>query len=568
MPAITTMSTHSNSMEHSSPLDRRAVLKQLAAAGIGTAVFQRALAAQVDAGGAVTPEMVRQACWISGLELTDEQQQQAAKAVESGQREWKTIREVDVGYDVPPAIVFHAAPPQDACGHDRGLVVLKDQEDAKRPESDEDLAYLPVNKLAPLLRTRQVSSTELTKLYLDRLRRYDPLLKCVVTLIEETALEQAARADREIAAGNYRGPLHGVPWGAKDIIAWPGYATTWGCSRFENQVIDEKATVASRLEDAGAVLVAKLSVGTLAWGDEWHGGMTRNPWNLEEGSSGSSAGSASAVVAGLVGFALGSETLGSIVSPCRRCGATGLRPTFGRVSRHGCMTLAWSMDKIGPIARCVEDCAIIFGAIHGYDGRDMTAVDRRFDWPMQDEVRKLRVGYIENGKPHEERPELAALRELGVTLTPIDLPREYPASEMAMILTVESAAVFDPLVRSGDLSGLGKWPGSFLEGQFAPAVEYLRANRLRTLAMRAMEKMFQESGIDAYVEANDLALTNLTGHPTVIVPDGFQTRNDAEVPSTTTFTGRLFGETKLLALAAAYEKLRGGLQRRPPLETK
>jgi Asp-tRNA(Asn)/Glu-tRNA(Gln) amidotransferase A subunit family amidase len=546
-------------------LDRRALIKRLAAAGIGTAVFQRALAAQVEQGGKITPEMIRQACWIAGLELTEEQKQQAARAVESGEREWKAVREVAVGYDVPPALVFHAAPPQDACGQSRGAVTLAEAPEAKRPASDEELAFLPVAKLAPLLRSRQVSSMELTKLYLERLRRYDPLLKCVVTLTEETAMEQAAQADRAIASGAYRGPLHGVPWGAKDIIAWPGYTTTWGCSRFQNQVIDAKATVARRLEEAGAVLVAKLSVGTLAWGDEWFGGMTRNPWNPEEGSSGSSAGSASAVAAGLVGFALGSETLGSIVSPCRRCGATGLRPTFGRVSRYNCMTLAWSMDKIGPVARSVEDCALVFGAIHGYDGRDITAVDRPFDWPMQEDVRSLRVGYVDNGKAIEERLELAALREIGVALVPIQLPSEYPASAMTMILTVESSSVFDPLVRSGDLSGLGKWPGSFLEGQFAPAVDYLRANRIRTLALGAMEKMFQETGIDAYVEGNDLSLTNLTGHPTVVVPDGFETRGGAEVPSTTTFTGGLFGETKLLALAAAYEGIRGGTHRRPNL---
>jgi Asp-tRNA(Asn)/Glu-tRNA(Gln) amidotransferase A subunit family amidase len=223
------------------------------------------------------------------------------------------------------------------------------------------------------------------------------------------------------------------------------------------------------------------------------------------------------------------------------------------------------MDKIGPIARRVEDCALVFGVIHGFDGRDLTAVDRPFDWPIKEEVRTLRIGYVDNGKAIEERPELAALREIGVTLIPIHLPGEYPAWAMTMILTVESAAVFDPLVRSGDLSGLGKWPNSFLEGQFAPAVDYLRANRLRTLAMRAMENMFQESGIDAYVEGNDLSLTNLTGHPTVVVPDGFQTRGGAEVPTTTAFTGRLFGETRLLALAAAYEEIRGGSKHRPNL---
>jgi Asp-tRNA(Asn)/Glu-tRNA(Gln) amidotransferase A subunit family amidase len=330
-------------------------------------------------------------------------------------------------------------------------------------------------------------------------------------------------------------------------------------------MIEMKATVAKLLEEAGAVLVAKLSVGTLAWGDQWFGGLTRNPWNANEGSSGSSAGPASAAAAGLVGFALGTETLGSIVSPCRRCGIAGLRPTFGRVSRHGCMTLAWSMDKIGPIARSVEDCALIFGAIHGYDGHDATAVDRPFDWPMREDVRSLRVGYVENGAPVDERPELAALRELGATLVPVKLPKEHPSSALTMILTVESSAVFDPLIRSGDLSDLGRWPNSFLEGQFTPAVEYVRANRIRTLLMQAMEKLFRETRIDAYVEGNDLALTNLTGHPTVIVPDGFQKRGAAEVPTTTSFTGRLFGETQLLALAHAYEKVRGIRGRRPQL---
>ena len=250
-----------------------------------------------------------------------------------------------------------------------------------RPGSAEELAFLPVTELSSLIRSRQISSIELTKLYLDRLKRFDPLLKCVVTFTEDLALKQAAQADQEIAAGKYRGPLHGIPWGAKDLIAYPGYPTTWGATPFKDRVIDVKATVAARLEEAGAVLVAKLSLGALAMGDQWFGGRTRSPWDPRTGSSGSSAGSASAVAAGLVGFAIGSETLGSIVSPCRACGASGLRPTFGRVSRHGCMTLSWSMDKLGPIARSIEDCALVFDAIHGADGLDWAAVDQPFDWP-------------------------------------------------------------------------------------------------------------------------------------------------------------------------------------------
>ncbi|MBW3595925.1 MAG: amidase [Planctomycetes bacterium] len=552
------------SLDVNRPLDRRTVVKLLAGAGIGTAAFQRAVAAQVQAAGGFTPEMIRQACWIAGLELNEDQQDMAARAVDSAQGGFQAMRRMPVGYDVPPALTFHAAAPLESCGLERGSVELLEKNAVARPESDDELAFLPVSALATLLRTKQISSIELTKLYLSRLKKYDPLLKCVVTLTEETAIEQAEWADREIAAGRYRGPLHGIPWGAKDIIAWPGYKTTWGCARFENQVIEAKATVARRLEDAGAVLVAKLSVGTLAWGDEWFGGVTRNPWNIEEGSSGSSAGPAAATVAGLVGLSLGSETLGSIVSPCRRCGATGLRPTFGRVSRHGCMTLAWSMDKIGPIARSVEDCALIFGAIHGRDPTDATTVDRPFDWPPRDNVSKLRVGYV-SGDDDDARPELDALRDLGVTLAPIRLPDSHPIGALTMILGVESSAVFDPLIRTGDLSDLGRWPHSFLKGQFTPAVEYLRANRIRTLLMREMDKLFDETGIDAYVEGNDLALTNLTGHPTVIVPDAAQPRRETQAPATISFTGRLFGESQLLTLAHAFEQVRGPLRRRPVL---
>ncbi len=284
-----------------------------------------------------------------------------------------------------------------------------------------------MTELASLIRDRQVSSIELTKLYLDRLKRFDPLLKCVVTFTEDLALKQAAQADQEIAAGHYRGPLHGIPWGAKDLIAYPGYPTTWGATPFKDRVIDVKATVAARLEEAGAVLVAKLSLGALAMGDQWFGGRTRSPWDPRTGSSGSSAGSASAVAAGLVGFAIGSETLGSIVSPCRACGASGLRPTFGRVSRHGCMTLSWSMDKLGPIARSIEDCALVFDAIHGADGLDWAAVDQPFEWPPKVALDRLKVGYIEQpNRPAENREELKILRKLGFELVPITLPEELP----------------------------------------------------------------------------------------------------------------------------------------------
>jgi Asp-tRNA(Asn)/Glu-tRNA(Gln) amidotransferase A subunit family amidase len=434
----------------------------------------------------------------------------------------------------------------------------------KRPDSPETLAFLPVSKLATLLHARQLSAVELAKLYLERLRQYDPALHCVVGYTEELALAQAEHADREIAAGRYRGPLHGIPWGAKDLIAWPGYKTTWGATPFKDQVFDRKATVAARLEAAGAVLVAKLSLGALAQGDRWFGGMTRNPWNPKEGSSGSSAGSAAATAAGLVGFALGSETLGSIVSPCTRCGVTGLRPTFGRVSRYGCMTLSWSMDKIGPITRSVKDCALVFGAIHGADGLDPAAVDRPFSWPLRRDLRALRVGYVEGEKAVKQRDELTVLRDLGVNLIPIKLPDKQPVAALRFILDVEAATAFDEITRQGITEGLNQWPGTFRRGQFVPAVDYLRANRVRTLLMREMDAVM--SRVDAYVGGNDLLLSNLTGHPTLVLPNGWRQRGDVETPVALTFTGRLYGETELLALGHAYQQATGFHLRHPPME--
>jgi Asp-tRNA(Asn)/Glu-tRNA(Gln) amidotransferase A subunit family amidase len=540
-------------------------LAALAGLGLGTAVFHRALAAQVQDDGKVTPEMVQQAEWIAGITLTDEQRKSAAGAVQREQQKFDALRKVAVTNSVPPALTFFATPPQETTSPiDRGHVRPLDVAAPERPASDEDLAFLPITKLAALIRARQLTSLELTRLYVARLNRFGELLNCVVSLTEDLALSQAEQADREIAAGRYRGPLHGVPWGAKDLIAYPGYKTTWGAEHFKEQSLDMKASVARRLEEAGAVLVAKLTLGALALGDEWFGGTTRNPWNPEEGSSGSSAGSAAAVVAGLVGFAIGSETLGSIVSPSRRCSATGLRPTFGRVSRAGCMTLAWSMDKLGPLCRSVEDCALVLGAIHGYDGLDPAAVDRPFVWPSAREVESLRVGYVENGKSVDERPELTVLRGLGVKLVQIKLPSRYPAGPLTTILNAETAAAFDDITLEGVSEGLGRWAMPFRTGRFIPAVEYLRANRVRTLIKQEMDEVLQQ--VDAYVEGDDLVLTNFTGHPTVVVPFGDRSESKHKQPGTIAFTGRLFGETELLALAHAFQQATGAQLRRPPLE--
>jgi Asp-tRNA(Asn)/Glu-tRNA(Gln) amidotransferase A subunit family amidase len=542
---------------------RRQLLTTLAGLGVGNLVFQRAVVAQAPKEGRVTEEMIKQAEWIAGLKLTDDERKSIVGRVNASQRQFERLRQVSLPNDVPPAFAFvpSSAPTEHG---PRGPVEAISSAAPKKPDSGDDLAFLPLTALAQLVRTRAVSSMELARLYLERLKKYDPALKCVVTPTEDVALKQAEAADREIAAGRYRGPLHGIPWGAKDLIAYPGYKTTWGAGHYKDQTLETKATVARRLEEAGAVLVAKLTLGALAMGDQWFGGMTRNPWNVKQGSSGSSAGSASAVVAGLVGFAIGTETLGSIVSPCTRCGASGLRPTFGRVSRAGCMTLAWTMDKLGPIGRSIEDCALVFGAIHGADGLDAAAVDRPFRWPSNRELRTLRVGYVEPKKDAKEPKHLGVLRDLGVKLVPIKMPDKHPVDALGCILNAESAAAFDDLTRKGVSEGIGAWPTTFRMGQFIPAVEYIRANRVRTLVMREMGALFEQ--VDLYVGGNDLMITNMTGHPTAVLPNGFTTAKEAEVPTAITFTGRLYGETELLAVAHAYQQATGHHLKRPPMD--
>jgi Asp-tRNA(Asn)/Glu-tRNA(Gln) amidotransferase A subunit family amidase len=575
-------------------LARREVLKVLGAFGVGSAVFGRAVVALAQDQPRITTETIQQAEWISGLKFTDKQREMMARGVNRTLAQYDSLRKIKLDNGVVPAGIFNplpcAAPVPTMPREPVGLI---ESSAAKRPTSEEVLAFAPVSELAPLIRTRQLSSVELTRLYLKRLGEFDATLHCVITLTEKLALDQAAKADREIAAGRYRGPLHGIPWGAKDLLAYPGYPTTWGAKPYAQQVRKEKATVAARLDAAGAVLVAKLSVGALAMGDVWFGETCRNPWKPSEGSSGSSAGPASATVAGLIGFAIGTETLGSIVSPCRRCGATGLRPTFGRVSRFGCMALSWSMDKIGPIARSVEDCALVFHAIHGADGLDPSAVERPFHWPPRKDVRALRVGYVKDlfeapepstqsnddgdrRKLQEEQraldhATLATLRQLGIELVPIELPKTYPLEALLNILDAEAATAFDDLTRSGrDASlvrqGPDAWPNIFRQGQLIPAVEYLRASRVRTLVMREMAQMM--SHVDVYVAptygGGNLLLTNLTGHPAVVLPNGF--RSEDGTPTSITFTGSLFGESDLLAVAHAYQSATDFHLKRPSVE--
>lgn len=564
---------------------RRHVLKVLSALGIGSVVFGRALTARAEEAGGVTEAMIKEAEWISGLSFSDEKRALMMNGINESLGHYQALRGVMLDNGIPPALVFHAEFPDHASassirGAD-GEARPIERSSPNRP-TDDKLVYLPVTELSALLRDRKISSTELTQRYLDRMHRLNPTLQCVINFTEELAMEQAARADRELDAGYYRGPLHGVPWGAKDIIAVPNYPTTWGAEPYRMQERNEWATVADRLTSAGAVLIAKLAVGALAWGDVWFGGTCKNPWNPEQGSSGSSAGSASATAAGLAGFTLGTETWGSIVSPCTRCGATGLRPTYGRVSRHGVMALSWSMDKIGPIARSVEDCALVFDAIRGTDGNDTSVVDRPFRWPMERDPRTLKVGYVPElfeedrttwveGDDEEalkekaryaewmdiDRQSLKDLEKFGFHLNPVKLTSEYPIDALQIILTAEAATAFDELTRGGQDDLLVRqeeqaWPNVFRQGQLIPAVEYIRANRIRTLVMREMEQLLGD--IDVLVlpsyAGNHLLLTNLTGHPSVVVPNGF--RSDG-TPTSLTFTGRLFGETELLAVAHTYQ---------------
>jgi len=552
-------------------MDRRDLLHGLAALGVGSAVFQRAIATEAVALEdaplprlkTVSPKMVEEAEWVAGITLTDADRRAVAGWLSRNLTAREASHAVALPNDVPPAIHFDpltgvTLPPSDETSR-----VDLPAAGLKRPSSDEDLAFVGVAGLSHLLRTRQVTSVELTTLALDRLAEYDGALKCVVTLLPEVAMRYAKQADAELAAGKVRGPLHGIPWGAKDLISYPGAPTTWGAARYQEQILDTKATVAKRLENAGAVLVAKLTLGALALGDQWFGGQTRNPWNVKQGSSGSSAGSASAVSAGLVPFAIGSETLGSIVSPSTRCGVTGLRPTFGRVSRAGCMSLAYTMDKLGPLCRSVEDCALVFAAIHGRDPADPPSVTRPFDWPSRVPVKSLKVGYVEGRRAAKDRPELAALQAAGCELVPIELPTRVPAEALAVILDVESAAMFDDITHAGTTEGIGFWRNTFQRGRFVSAVDYVRANRLRTLLMQDMAKLMES--IDLYVGGNDLLITNLTGHPSVCMPNGFTKANGVEVPTAVTLTGRLYGESRLLAAAQVIQNATGQHLQRPPV---
>ena len=580
--------------------DRRYFLAVCSRAGFAGTLFPGVLFAIAESKPAITRDMIDNAAAIAGIQIADEYKDMMLADLNTQVKDYAKIRDLHLANSVGSAVDFNPVLPGMKFETAKRPMRMSSPSAGNAPKNIEDLAFASVRQLAELVRARKVTSTALTEMYIARLKRYDPLLRFVITFTEDRALAQAKEADREIAAGKYRGPLHGIPWGAKDMLATKGYKTTWGAGGFENQMIDEDATVVQRLDKAGAVLVAKLTLGALAMDDGWFGGMTRNPWKPEQGSSGSSAGPGSATSAGCVAFAIGSETLGSISSPSTRCGTTGLRPTFGRIPRTGAMALAYSMDKLGPMCRSVEDCALVLDAIYGPDGHDRSVHDVPLNWDANLDIRKLRIGYLkasfEELPKAEEKPETATpeqeekqaeerarrleqrklddasikvLRDkLGLKFTEAKLP-DLPWASMLSILTAECSASFDELTRSGRdklLTGQKKtdWPNYFRIGRFVPAVEYINANRARLLGMEAMAKAFADFDVIVTPTLDDqLVITNLTGYPAVILPNGFHPDG---TPGSLTFLGQIFGEAKLLAVAKAFQDATDWHLRKPPLK--
>ncbi|HWG50368.1 MAG TPA: amidase [Candidatus Acidoferrales bacterium] len=599
-------------------LDRRAFLAVCSRFGVSATLLPGVLWAMADENGTITRDMIDKAADIADVPIADEYKNMMLESLNDLKKGYEAIYALHIKNEVAPSFIFDPVLPGMKFDTQRRPIRLSAApavHASGTPKNLEEVAFYSARQLGELVRTKKVSSSALTEMYITRLKRYDPLLKFVITLTEDRAKAQAKEADRELAAGKYRGPLHGLPWGAKDLLAVKGYPTTWGAGGFQKQEIDEDAMVVKRLDAAGAVLVAKLTLGALALGDKWFGGMTRNPWNPKQGSSGSSAGSASATVAGCVAFAIGSETLGSISSPSTRCGATGLRPTFGRVPRTGAMALSWTMDKLGPLCRAVEDCAVVLSAIYGPDGKDRTVKNVAFNWEGGSDWRKLRVGYLDKDfssqppqqqqqpkqeknlteaekKKHAEdaaqqaaframreydhkydQAALEKLRTMGVELVPLELPK-LPYRNMVIMLEAEAAAAFDELTRTGRdklLTSQGKddWPNSFRTSRFIPAVEYIQASRARMLAMEQVAKVFEQVDvIVAPTNSTQLVVTNLTGHPAVIVPNGFRGEDAPKprvdengdlqpggpgTPVSLTFLGNLYGEAKMLSLAKAYQ---------------
>lgn len=566
-----------------STLDRRQFLESAAFLGIAGTVFPGVLFDESVPFGEVTLESIAHAEAVAGVSFTPAERELMLEGLNDRLGAYSALREMDLSNEVIPCQFF------DPQLGSNGVQTLEERphiewepHSASMPSSDEDLAFSSISILSSLLKERRIQSVDLVDLYLARLKKYNGVLEAVVTVTEERAYEMARKADTELDQGNWRGPLHGIPWGAKDLLSVKGYPTTWGAAPYKDQMIDRDASVVTLLDEAGAVLVAKLALGALAMGDVWFDGKTRNPWNIEVGSSGSSAGPGSAVAAGLVGFAIGSETLGSIVSPSTRNGVTGLRPTFGRVSRAGAMTLSWTMDKLGPMCHSAEDCALVFSQIHGRDEKDPTTLTAPFNWPAPKSLQQLRIGYLKSAFDRDYRNKasdeavLDILRGLGAELISIELP-DYPMGAILIMLSAEAGAAFDQLTVSGRANELvrqdsGAWPNTFRKSQLIPAVDYINASRARTVLMQEMKKVM--AAVDVFVSptrgGSTLSITNLTGHPSVTVPNRFapvggQTGIGRRNPASITFIGGLYKDSDTLAVAHVFQSVTDFHLKRPPI---
>ncbi len=556
---------------------RRDFLSYFSTLGLTSTLLPGVLWAKIQAEGALTREGIREAAKLAGLDLTESEQESMLEGVTKNLARYQEIRRHSLPNDVPLPLHFDPRVPGEGLDSLAPGASFRPSAapSVERPANLEDAAFWPVTHLAELVRTRQVSSVALTEMYLARLEKYNPLLNCVVTLTKDLAMSQARRADSEIARGRYLGPLHGIPWGAKDIISAKGYPTTWGAEPFRSQVLDVDAAVVERLAEAGAVLVAKLTTGELAFGDRWYGGRTNSPWNPEDGSSGSSAGSGAAPAAGLVGFAIGTDTGGSILAPSVRCGIVGMRPTFGRVSRYGVMAAGFSLDRIGPMCRTAEDCALVLRAIAGPDERDLSVRDVPLSWDAGRDPSTLRVGYtkelFDGDTDSESRAAdaraLDEIRALGIELREVELPE----SDINFFIEyVERGAGFDEFARSGRDAGLvrTRHRAELRVAHLVPAVGYLQANRLRFRLMQEVARAM--SGVDVMVTTRPTLdpkssvnpITSLTGHPAVAVPNGFTAKG---APTGMVLVGRLYREGEMLLLAKAYQERTRFYLRKPPL---
>ena len=525
-------------MTQPSTYDRRAFMAYFSSIGLSSTLFPGVLWAQAQQqpqAPEITKETIAAAEQIADVSFTDEERTAIARGLQQARNSIDQLHHLPLDMSVFPAIVFDPVPPGEKLPAKSKSAMIRSRVPVmSRPESLDEVAYAPVTQLSELVRTRKVKSAELTEMYLSRLKRYDPQLHCVITLTEDRARAHAKAADEEIARGKYRGPLHGLPWGAKDLLAVKGYPTTWGAGLYKEQAFDYDAAVVRRLDDAGAVLIAKLTLGALAQGDRWYAERTRNPWNPETGSSGSSAGPASATAAGCVAFAIGSETNGSITSPSRVCGLSGFRPTFGRVPRTGAMALSWTMDKLGPICRSAEDCALVFDAIQGPDGFDYAVKSYPFNWNASVKPSQLRIAYIKahfegarpDGTPFRSEEALNVLKvleSLGAKLTPIDEPTPTSGFLAQLTLNAECGAAFQGDTLNGKIKELepySTWPNTFRAAQFLPAADYVNAQRARTQLCKQWWDLFKEHDVILTPRENT-SVTNITGTPSIVVPTGF-----------------------------------------------